>query len=75
MKTNQDTLGLLYDATIKNLLAKIEDGTATAADLSVARAMLRDANITPPKGVGHPAEKLATKLPFSEPESDEATAH
>lgn len=65
MKTNDNDLGDLYDAVITNLTKKLKDGSATAADLSVARALLRDANIQPPKGVGHPAEKLASALPFS----------
>jgi hypothetical protein len=72
MKTNDALLGDLYDATVKALMEKIKDGTATAADLAVARAMLRDANITPAKGTGHPVESLAEALPFSEGEPTDA---
>ena len=36
----------LFDATIAELLKKIADGTATPADLNVARQMLRDNGIT-----------------------------
>jgi hypothetical protein len=65
MKTTDDLLGDLYDATVKALLDKIKDGTATAADLSVARAMLRDQGIAPAKGTHKETERLKdTVLPF-----------
>jgi hypothetical protein len=65
MKTTEDNLGELYDATIKALLDKIRDGEATAADLAVARAMLRDQGIAPAKGTHKDTEKLKeTVLPF-----------
>ena len=65
MKTNDDILGALYDETVNALLAKIKDGTATAADLAVARAMLRDQGIAPAKGTHAATEKLKREtLPF-----------
>jgi hypothetical protein len=71
MRTNDDTLGDLYDATVKALLDRIKDGSATAADLSVARAMLRDQGISPAKGTHAATEKLKeVALPFP-PHSDE----
>jgi hypothetical protein len=65
MKTTDDMLGDLYDATISALLKKIKDGEATAADLAVARAMLRDQGISPAKGTHAATEKLKKQvLPF-----------
>lgn len=65
MKTNDDLLGTLYDETVNALLAKIRSGEATAADLAVARAMLRDQGIAPAKGTHAATEKLKeTALPF-----------
>lgn len=42
----------MHSALAENLLKKINDGTATAADLSVARALLKDNAVTalPVKG-------------------------
>jgi hypothetical protein len=65
MKTNDDLLGTLYDETVNALLAKIRNGEATAADLAVARAMLRDQGIAPAKGTHAATEKLKSQaLPF-----------
>lgn len=64
METTEDILGQLYDATVKELLKKIAAGEATAADLSVARAMLRDQGIAPAKGTHKPTESLRQQLPF-----------
>lgn len=65
MKTDDSLLGDLYDATVSALLARIKDGSATAADLSVARAMLRDQNISPAKGTNKATNELArVALPF-----------
>jgi hypothetical protein len=65
MKTTDDLLGTLYDATVNALLDKIKNGEATAADLAVARAMLRDQGIAPAKGTHAATEKLKeTALPF-----------
>jgi hypothetical protein len=53
----------LYDALVANLLEKIKNKTATAADLAVARAFLKDNNIssvpTKKNGLGKLTEKLA----------------
>lgn len=73
MKTNDDLLGTLYDETVNALLAKIRSGEATAADLAVARAMLRDQGIAPAKGTHAATEKLKEQaLPFPA-HSDENT--
>jgi hypothetical protein len=73
MKTTDDLLGTLYDATVQALLDKIKSGEATAADLAVARAMLRDQGIAPAKGTHAATEKLKEQaLPFPA-HSDENT--
>lgn len=43
---NEQLLEELYTATVKTLLDKVRSGDATAADLSVARHLLRDNGIT-----------------------------
>jgi type II secretory pathway component PulF len=73
MKTTDDLLGDLYDATVNALLGKIKSGEATAADLAVARAMLRDQGIAPAKGTHAATEQLKKQtLPFPT-HSDENT--
>ena len=47
----------------KLLLARIKDGTATASDLAVARAILKDNNITVKPVKGSPLGNLAASLP------------
>lgn len=56
-------LGNLLSNSVKELLKRIEAGTATPADLSVARAILRDNNITASNMPGGALDKLnqATK--------------
>jgi len=62
------TLSDILDESAKLLLAKIKDGTATAADLNVARALLKDNGInaipTKTNGLGG----LADSLPFQSAE-------
>lgn len=46
MNSNRLTaLEQLYDAVISALAQKVREGQATAADLAVARSMLRDAGV------------------------------
>jgi hypothetical protein len=71
-----DLLDDLHKRTIETLLTKIESGTATAADLNVARALLKDNNITSvPKDANAPLNNLAQSLPFSGDEDDVAYPH
>jgi len=42
---NEDLAKQLYTLTLKDLIKRIQDGTATSADLSVARAICKDANV------------------------------
>lgn len=45
MSQKHDLLDKLFDATLRELLNRIEDGTAKPADLNCARQMLRDNGI------------------------------
>lgn len=63
----------LHVHSVKLLLKRIKDGTATAADLSVARALLRDNGIDINAGNKKtPLLQLAEELPF-DPEAEAAT--
>jgi hypothetical protein len=50
----------------QELLDRIQSGEAGAADLNVARQLLKDNNITVVPQTEHPAHKLALVLPFEE---------
>lgn len=62
-----DMLKQLEDALAQDLLDRVQSGTATAAELAVARQYLKDAGAF--AGVieaGSPAHNLLTNLPFDE---------
>ncbi len=62
-----DILKQLEDALAQDLLDRVQSGTATAAELAVARQYLKDAGAF--AGVieaGSPAHNLLTNLPFDE---------
>ncbi len=62
-----DILKQLEDALAGDLLARVQSGTATAAELAVARQYLKDAGAF--AGVieaGSPAHNLLSNLPFDE---------
>lgn len=66
------TYEALHEATVKELLKRVKSGTATAADLGVARQLLRDNGID----IGAERQKkpmlhLAEQLPF-DAEEDQA---
>lgn len=46
MTANEALMGALHDALARDLMQKITKGTATAAEMSVARGLLKDSNIT-----------------------------
>lgn len=46
MAANEALMGALHDALARDLMQKIQDGVATAAEMSVARGLLKDSNIT-----------------------------
>ena len=52
----------LYDLTLAELIDKIQKKTATAADLAVARAFLKDNNISSVPTKKNPLGKLTQAL-------------
>lgn len=63
--SNEDTrLPDLHSALLDNLLRCIKDGTATAADKAVARALLRDSNIQCHPKANPNMKELVESLPF-----------
>ena len=57
-----ELLNEIHSALATSLLKKIEDGTATSADLSVARQMLKDNNITSVPTKGTPLDDLNKQM-------------
>lgn len=67
MADNNDLTKLLGDLQTKlvaDLLAKIQKGEATAADLSVARQLLKDNNITVTPQADPNISRIHESLPF-----------
>lgn len=60
-----DLLADIHVGMAKTLLDKINNGTATAADLSVARAFLRDNGVQGSMERNQPMRALAEALPFA----------
>lgn len=56
---DEKLLGDLQDGMIRLLLNRVKDGTASASDLAVARALLRDNGITAVPAKGSPLGNLA----------------
>jgi len=54
----------LHDAVARDLLSKVASGNATAAELSVARAFLKDNGIDATPGQSEPLNDLIKNLPF-----------
>lgn len=59
----------------KELLKKIKDGSATAADLSVARQFLKDNNISGVPAKDTPLGSLVQSLPFTGEEEETKFPH
>jgi hypothetical protein len=70
-KANDKEMESLHGALLKALLRRIEDGSATAADLAVARSFLRDNGINCQGDKNPDMSKLLDSLP-DEPEPDYA---
>lgn len=64
---SNDAITDLHTETVKLLLQKVKDGTATSADLSVARNLCRDAGVGGLKTSATPLGKLEASLPSFEP--------
>lgn len=64
----RDTLGSIQTKMAQLLLKRIESGEATAADLAVARALLRDNAVQAKPIKDSPLGNLAASIPtFDEP--------
>jgi|LakMenEpi03Aug12_release.lakeMendotaPanAssembly.Ray.scaffolds.fasta_scaffold1304855_2 hypothetical protein len=68
----KELLEKLHTGMIRCLLEKIESGEATAADLGVARQLLKDNGIDVAARAGGPILKLTDSLPFDPSEDDVA---
>ncbi len=62
-KDAERQLSELHKELAKTLLKRVKDGTATAADLSVARQFLKDNGIEAVPREGKPLGELAKNLP------------
>jgi hypothetical protein len=56
----------LHQLLTQNLIDKIESGEATAADLGVARQLLKDNGVNATPSQGTPILRLSQALPFDE---------
>lgn len=56
----------LHTLLVQELLRKIKDGSATSADLNVARQMLKDNSIDCAAVEGTPIHQLALTMPFED---------
>jgi hypothetical protein len=66
MSIDPKLLERLHDLLTADLIEKIESGNATAADLGVARQLLKDNGINAAPRENTPIFRLATALPFSD---------
>jgi hypothetical protein len=62
--TNPQLLERLHTLVTQNLIDKIEAGEATAADLGVARQLLKDNNVNALPNPGTPILRLSESMPF-----------
>lgn len=63
----RDTLGNIQTDMAKLLLERIRDKTATASDLAVARALLRDNAVQAKPVQGSPLGNLSKEIPTFDP--------
>ena len=61
---SEKDLEALHQALTNELRRRIEEGTASAADLSAAAKLLKDNNITAVRTPDSPLDNLAKSLPF-----------
>jgi hypothetical protein len=61
---DKELLHELHSAVVKSLLEKIQNGTATAGELGVARQFLKDNNIDVSTKHSEPILRLSEVLPF-----------
>jgi hypothetical protein len=67
---DQKKLEEIHDALTDALLKRVRDGAATAADLNVARAFLKDngVEVSNPAHMGELAGAVTDALPFEAPD-------
>ena len=70
-KASAEVMEMLHGILASALADKIKDGTATAADLSVARQFLKDNGIDGIANEANPLGPLAAQLPFQSEDDDE----
>lgn len=70
-KASQELMEILHGILASSLADKIRDGTATAADLSVARQFLKDNGIDSIPTKGNGIGQLAQQLPFQNAPDEE----
>jgi hypothetical protein len=63
---NKQILEQIHTALCQELLRKIQDGSATATELNVARQMLKDNGIDCAPSASQPMLNLAKIMPFDE---------
>lgn len=63
---NKQILEKIHNALAEELLKKIEDGSASATELNVARQFLKDNGIDCAPSVNTPILNLAKIMPFDE---------
>lgn len=64
-RASEEILSALHETLAQKLLARIQDGTATAADLNVARAFLKDNGVDAVPAPQSPLGNLMENLPFN----------
>lgn len=64
-RASEATFSALHEALARDLLKRIENGSATAADLNVARAFLKDNGIDAVPAPNSPVGDLVANLPFA----------
>jgi hypothetical protein len=65
----------LHSITVRALIDKVKSGEATAADLNVARAMLKDNGIDAIPTDGTPLDDLTKSLPEFGDDADQDLLH
>ncbi len=66
MSEPQKKLAALHDLLVQSLIEKIEAGEATAADLGVARQLLKDNGVNATPSQGTPILRLSQTMPFED---------
>lgn len=65
----KELLEQMHNELAQQLLAKLQSGEATAADLNVARQFLKDNEVSASTPASQPMAKLAQLVPFKDPEA------